>query len=138
LRATGAERRERCHPHARRAESPQRRAHERGRPGDAPDAGAERDHTGGRPCRDRRPPAHVEHATKRADRLDGVDRNQLAAVVAASHAQRDGVARVVVEDGALDHRRPPAADDLEAVAARQPVGSDRTRLVERPRTQRLE
>jgi hypothetical protein len=41
---------------------------------------------------------------------------------------------VVVEDGVLDDCAPPAADDFEAVAARQPVGSHRARLVERPRT----
>jgi hypothetical protein len=53
--------------------------------------------------------------------------------VAEAHAERNGVQRVLVVDGAFDDRRPAYADDVEAVAPRQPVRGDRARLVERLR-----
>jgi hypothetical protein len=138
LRASGSKSGERGDSHARGAETPQCRAPHARPTGGTPGSCADRRNPAARAFRDRAPPADEEHTAKRADGLDGVDRDQPAALVPLPDPQRDGVQRVVVEDSTLDHGRPPAAHDLEAVTARQPVGSDRTRLVERPRTQRLE
>ena len=83
-------------------------------------------------------PPHVEHALDRADGLDRVDRNQTGTSPTAPDAKRDGMQRVVVEDGTLDDRGASARGDPEPIAAREPVRGDGARLVERPWAKRLE